>query len=722
VSTRIGLIALWLACEAALAAPLQLYVAPDGDDKWTGRIASPNAVRSDGPALTLERARDLLREIRARERLVDGAIIWIRGGFYYLPRPLALSESDSGTEGASVTWRAYGNEKPVLTGARIVSKFEIHRGEILKAELRSQGLTGSAMRQLYFNRERQTIARYPNFDPRRPVSGGWAYVDGTPSSKYASRHDDSKRILKQHPSDVRKWLSVEGAEIFIFPRYNWWNNIVSLLNFDPGQRTLELTRDTSYAIRPGDRYFVQGLLAELDVPGEWVIDRDTSTLYFWPPSSVSAATVSFSVLENAVELTNVRHVILRGLQIEAVDGSAVVLRNAVDCSIEGNRITNAGAHADEGIYAVKVEGGARNRVIGNDIAQVGGGGILLDGGDRPTLLASNHVAENNHIHHIGVFYKQGVGIALDGVGNTAKRNLIHDTPRMGIWIRGNSHLVELNHLHHVNLETEDTGAVYAGGRDWLSPRGTIIRHNLIEDSQGFGFDGHRWRTPHFAFGIYLDDNASGVDVVGNIVARSSWANIYLHNARDNVIENNLLIDGRDQQIRLMAFRGPNRFLPEMSRHYKQYSALPAWQALRGFMRVPPETATPMANNVFVRNVIAYRGASSRYVWHRGLPASETRFESNIVFSQEGPALVDPSKGAAAAQWREWQALGLDRNSLRDDPKVVQEPGRAPFLSADSPAWVLGFKPIPTELIGPYASELRATWPIVEPATKRENLQ
>ena len=104
---------------------------------------------------------------------------------------------------------------------------------------------------------------------------------------------------------------------------------------------------------------------------------------------------------------------------------------------------------------------------------------------------------------------------------------------MAITIGGNSHLIELNHLHHLNLETEDTGAIYGGGRDWLSPRGTVIRHNLIEDSVGFGFEDGRWRTPHFAFGIYLDDNASGVDVVGNIVARSSWANIYLHNARDN---------------------------------------------------------------------------------------------------------------------------------------------------------------------------------------------
>ena len=58
---------------------------------------------------------------------------------------------------------------------------------------------------------------------------------------------------------------------------------------------------------------------------------------------------------------------------------------------------------------------------------------------------------------------------------------------------GNNLVIEYNHVRHMNLETEDTGAVYTGGRDWISSRGTIIRYNLFHDMLGFGKDEHgRW--------------------------------------------------------------------------------------------------------------------------------------------------------------------------------------------------------------------------------------
>ena len=80
-----------------------------------------------------------------------------------------------------------------------------------------------------------------------------------------------------------------------------------------------------------------------------------------------------------------------------------------------------------------------------------------------------------------MFYKQGVGVNLNGVGNRASHNLIHDGPRMGIMFSGNNLVIEYNQIRHMNLETEDTGAVYTGGRDWISSRGTVIRYNYFHD-------------------------------------------------------------------------------------------------------------------------------------------------------------------------------------------------------------------------------------------------
>jgi hypothetical protein len=46
---------LWLACRAA-AQDTVFYVATNGNDAWSGRLAEPNAGKTDGPFATLERA------------------------------------------------------------------------------------------------------------------------------------------------------------------------------------------------------------------------------------------------------------------------------------------------------------------------------------------------------------------------------------------------------------------------------------------------------------------------------------------------------------------------------------------------------------------------------------------------------------------------------------------------------------------------------------------
>ena len=71
------------------------------------------------------------------------------------------------------------------------------------------------------------------------------------------------------------------------------------------------------------------------------------------------------------------------------------------------------------------------------------------------------------------------------------------------------------------------------------------------------------------------------------------------------------------------------------------------------------------------------------------------------------------------EWASWQALGMDRNSLVADPLFVDADDGDYRLQPESPAWKLGFQPIPLDKIGPYADPLRVTWPIVEAEGARE---
>jgi len=83
-----------------------------------------------------------------------------------------------------------------------------------------------------FTGRRQHPARRPNFEPGNPYGGGWAYVDGKVVPMYADIERESKRSLVQKPADARPWARPTDGEVFIFPRYDWWNNVVRISEID----------------------------------------------------------------------------------------------------------------------------------------------------------------------------------------------------------------------------------------------------------------------------------------------------------------------------------------------------------------------------------------------------------------------------------------------------------------------------------------------------------
>jgi len=717
----------FLATLAALAAagdaalePQCYYVALNGNDAWSGVVPAPNAGKTDGPFATLARARDEIRKQKAAAAGQRGFTVLVREGIYCLPETFTLTSDDGGTADAPIVYQAYPGERPVLVGGRLISGFVSHQGEILKADVGRQGFEGVTFRQLFFDGKRQHLARFPNYDPANPYAGGWAYVDGAETPMYAQIPGEDRRTLTLKPEDLHDWARVEEGEVLVFPRYNWWNNILRIDSLDRTTRIMKLAGDASYFIRPGDRYFVRNLFEELDSPGEWYLDGQTHTLYFWPPSDVEKGAVYAPTLETVVRITSASNVTLRSLTIECCEGTAVELSGCTDCRIAGSTIRNVGGRCTSGIAAVSVSGGKNVGVVGCDIHEVGSHAVHLAGGERKTLTPGGHYAENNYIHHTGVFYKQGVGVTLSGVGNRASHNLIHDCPRFGVLYGGNDQVIEFNHIRHVDLETADTGATYSGGRDWLSPRGTVIRYNYIHDVFGFGKHEGRWTTPHYAWGLYLDDNSAEVHIYGNIVVRALRGLLHFHCGRDNLVENNIFVDGLWQQVEMNGWNDHSHFLDQMGPAYEAHVGLPAWKKYRGLQEGGhPKDAVPMAGNRIHRNILYYHNPEAKLYQHRQLRFDHFECDHNLVYHFGRPLLTGLDGVPPEEQWTEWQKRGFDQHSIVADPLFVDPENDDYRLKPDSPAFGLGFQPIPVEKIGPQESPDRASWPIREAPGARE---
>ena len=444
--------------------PVNLCVATNGNDAWSGALGTPNADSTDGPFASLTRARDEIRKRKAGGELSGPVTVYVRAGVYSLPETFKLDGQDSGTAETPVTYRAYQGETVVITGGKPVTGFASHRGKVLVADVAGQGLQGVKFRQLFCSGKRQPLARYPNFDAENPYGGGWAYADGKPVPMYAEVPGEDKHSLQFKESDAREWANPQDGEVFVFPRYNWWNNLVRIKSIDREARKITLTGDCSYPIRPTDRYYVQGMFEELDAPGEWYLDQSAGKLYFWPPEGVRPGACD-GLRPGAEDHSGTDRDEARDV---SADSRSSVVRAMRSCSETPTTVllpaTRSEVWATTAVRGSTFTMGRTTALRGTTSTTLAGVPFRSAAGiARPSRLAIIMRTTTTFTTR-GVYYKQGVGISLQGCGNRASHNLIHDCPRFGIGFGGNNLVIEYNHIRHVNLETADTGAIYTGGR------------------------------------------------------------------------------------------------------------------------------------------------------------------------------------------------------------------------------------------------------------------
>lgn len=689
-------------------------------------------VAKDGSIKTIIQARDAIRAIRAAGKLEGPVEVHIHGGLYELDETILFTDEDMGDEKTPVKYCAAGDGEVILTGSKQLTGFESTANGIYKLNLADQGIKGLGFSQLFCNGVRQIMSRYPNYDPENPYSGGWLYAEGETPPDVIGLYGESKGLHDRFickDSRLKNWKDINSVEIFIFPRFNWVNDIIRLKSYDPDSGEVVLSKPASYEIYAGDRFYFRNIANEIDMPGEWYQDKNNGILYFYPPINPDEAIVTVPILENIIIMdgsptkyesynemlelqgrellhgqnpTTVRkgYLSLEGLIIEGCSGAGVLIRNARSCSVQGCTVRNTG------LYGVRVLGGAECKVLDCDVYETGSDGIFIRGGLRDehegNYVPAMHEARNNYVHHVGVFKKCSAGITVDGSGNTAANNLIHDSPRWGILGGGNENIIEYNHIRHVNLETSDTGAIYFCNRNFKM-KGNKVRYNLIHDIFGHHLLGGKWLPPVITYGIYLDDYTSSTEVFGNITYRTPKGGVFIHDGQDNLVENNMFLDTRKEMVTLLRSR-PEQEYRNMGVH---------GQAVR--------------RNILRCNIMASDCDSSTVYFLDTLEDQEGKldldtnvFENNLIWCYNNHVMVETHFYSRRISWEQWLELGYEKQSMVADPRFENKAKDDFSLCKDSPAWGLGFKPIPIDNIGPYRSKCRDKWPIIEADGIREH--
>jgi hypothetical protein len=518
------------------------YVSPSGDDSAPGSMERPFA--------TLTKARDAIRELKEAGRLPEGLVaVLIRGGVYPLTETFKMTDADSGTESSPIVYRAYNQEEVRLVGGKQIDGFRLvteptilrridekYRDKILQTDLRAQGIMdfghvspqkfgGPAHTtglELFFKDEPMTLARWPN--------GGFVKITGLvePDTVNVRGTKGSKTGKFMYEGDrPRRWVGESDVWLHGYWFWDWSDERQQVESIDTDKRIISVKPPYHhYGYRVGQWFYGLNILAELNTPGEWYLDRETGILYLWPREPMEEGDVVVSVLNNLVEMSGVSHVSIQGVIFEAARGTAVVMNSCKQTQISGSILRNLGGSA------VQISGGSGNSVVHCEIYATGSGGISLRGGDRKALRPGGHRAFNNHIHHYGRWQRMYTpAVSISGVGNRVAHNLIHHAPHMAVGFSGNDHIIEFNEIHNVCLESNDAGAIYAG-RDWTM-RGTVIRHNYLHEITGFENRG--------CVGVYLDDMFCGTQIYGNVFYKVTRA-AFIGGGRDCLVENNIFVD------------------------------------------------------------------------------------------------------------------------------------------------------------------------------------
>lgn len=500
----------------------------------------------------------------------------------------------------------------------------------------------------------------------------------------------TKDSMRFREGTLPQFADLHGAEVHIFIAWGWVNAIIPIESIDHATRQIRFAGgDASQDVRMGNRYFIENVREALDAPGEWYLDAEKGeVLYIADRPEFPEVPVVMAVLDRLIVLEGdpaaghfVENVNFEGLRFADTtynltkdyytpQDAAVVLSGARNCTVRGCEFAWLGG------YACKLTNLSERCVfLHNNVHHLGQGGVILVGG---TKVQPHHCEViGNAMHHLGLIYKHVAGVyGVHGSDNRVAHNLITDVPRYALSFKSQgeerlSHrnVIEFNEIRRCNLETNDTGAIETLGYE-RRDSGNVVRHNLILDSVGLGTTAEgEILTPYFTWGVYLDDYSSGTTIYGNIIARTMSGGVCIHGGQNNVVENNIFVDGHDHQVRL--------------------------QPRDDFMK----------GNRFERNLVVYSRPEADLVF--SWRASRDLFavwDYNLYWLRSADLRTLERRVTPEGTFAQWLAAGYDEHSIVADPRFVDAEHDDYRLKPDSPAFTLGFKAIPVEKIGPKGLE------------------
>lgn len=526
---------------------IELYVSPSGNDRAEGT--------ANAPVKTIETALLRAKAQAAYSNNVRDVIIKLADGEYEVTKTLNIS----GFEG-NVTLTAEAGAKPVIKGSKTVRIADMTASEDARIQggvagvleydvsgfdLKDKICTATNSIQatntfgVFSEGEILPIAEYPNNDE---MIADETYKNGNPGNGNAITLEHEKFGAYANTSG---WF-MEG---YVKERYRTQKSD----DFTISGNTLTfntLTSSSTYGLIRKWRIF--NLLEELDVPGEWYLDKDLKKLYYLPKEGEEEIELSdmnmplINVLNDNVAISNI--------EFANTNNNAITIGNVSDITI-----TECGFNAI-GKNAIEAAGVTNAEITKNTMKNIGFKGISVSDGKVISekqdvthkekdasgnvtsstveanvtkikdLTASGNIIAYNNIESTGdVVRSYAYAIYASGVGNSVLNNNVKNIKSIAIGYAGARNKINYNILDNVVSEALDAGAIYSG-RNWYYLDNEIAYNEITLAERNGGNE--------VLAGIYFDDYLSGQSAHNNII-RNATRGIFSNGGLENKIYNNV---------------------------------------------------------------------------------------------------------------------------------------------------------------------------------------
>jgi hypothetical protein len=320
------------------------YVAPNGNDSWSGHLPAPNAAGTDGPFATFDHARAAVQALNKSG--LTQVTVQFRAGTYFLPSTENFTAADSGTAGTEIVYENFPRETPVISGGVRVQDWTNVGGNKWQTTLpastqyfenlfyngvrrlrpRLGGYLGTYLRfagSVYVASQQTNCSVEVNpgqwecfdrfqYNPSDPISDTWknlAPAAGNLCDQTAGNAAIAGDI------EVLDWEQFSTSKLRV-SCVDTTNHIVYLT----GRTGINQGTPSQDGFIAGNRYLVENVQDELTQPGQWFLDRSkapwTLTYLANPGENPNTDIVITPQLPQLVIASNLQYVAFRGLTFE----------------------------------------------------------------------------------------------------------------------------------------------------------------------------------------------------------------------------------------------------------------------------------------------------------------------------------------------------------------------------------------------------------------------